>query len=96
MVVYDAGMVSQVDDSIGLITEALSHKGILDNTVIAMTSDVSRHTDFLSGAWPFKSLHGQRALCGKGCPAWQGGGLNHYTDKGLYVGRGVQPGRVGV
>ena len=46
--------------------------------------------------WGFKSLHGQSALCGKGCPAWQGGGLNHYTDKGLYVGRGVQPGRVGV
>ena len=46
--------------------------------------------------WGFKSLHGQSALCGKGCPAWQGGGFNHYTDKGLYVGRGVRPGRVGV
>ncbi|XP_070556392.1 arylsulfatase B-like [Ptychodera flava] len=59
-----AGMTSCVDEGIGNLTETMRKHGLLENTVIVLTSDNGGDTDFGGNNWPLK---------GKKATLWDGG-----------------------
>lgn len=81
-------MTSALDESVGAVFEALSRRGMLDNTVVVFSSDNGADTNSTNknsaSSWPFK---GQKVTPWEGgvhCPALVWSPLIHGTRGSVY------------